>query len=93
MSVYNGFTLICYRVPCQYFEHVLRLNSDRRIDDSFFELAKKKAGSIPCNTESMDDFSQLLVVEIVAPAVQFNFKRLPDRVPTKVILLQEQDLC
>lgn len=40
----------------------------------------------------MDNFCQLLIIQVVSPAVQLNFERFPYWMPTEVIFLKQKYL-
>ena len=92
VGVENGFALICNRIATQYFEEVLRFDRDRRVNYGSFEFAEEEARGVSSDPESVDYFGELLVVEVVAPTMQLDFKWFPNGVTSKVILLEQEHL-
>ena len=92
VGVENRFALICNRIATQYFEEVLRFDRDRRVNYGSFEFAEEEARGVSSDPESVDYFGELLVVEVVAPTVQLDFKWFPNGVTSKVILLEQEHL-
>ena len=92
VGVKNRFTLICNSIATQYFEEVLSFYRDWRVNNSCLEFAEKEARGVSSDPKSVDYFGKLLVVEIVASTMQFNFKWFPNGVTSKVILLEQEHL-